>query len=465
MTGYFRGPYGLAMSHSIASHQVFLIALACAAAAVTAAAWPAKAQPAQAQPARARPARAQPARARAPRAQTAAAFRFGQAIELHTPSLSYAGEDVGGLGCASAGNCVASVSYNDRSGNTQAYLFTEVSGHWLGARQPVRLPADAGLDPYATVEDFACPRPGDCTGVGHYDTRYGGTRAFVLTQVRGHWDRAQQITPPANAAAAPGTFLEGVSCPAPGSCEAVGGYTDRQQSSQAMAVQEIRGRWRRATEIAMPADAGPPGFDVALFAVSCPRPGNCEAVGEYEWKGVQNAAAGVTETDGQWGTAVQIQLPADARSGQNLPPGSSMDGIACPRPDYCLAIGDYQVNNAFYSMTTVADGRHWAPATPTPGMPRRGLSSQLTGIACPAAGFCAAVGYVLTDGPAYPVALTWDGGRWARVPAGRLPANALTGRHIQAGLTALACPRHDSCEALGWYLSRSSRLPMAVSSS
>jgi hypothetical protein len=98
-------------------------------------------------------------------------------------------------------------------------------------------------------------------------------------------------------------------------------------------------------------------------------------------------------------------------------------------------------------------------------MPRRGFDAQLDAIACPAAHFCAAVGFVLTSGPAYPVALSWDGTRWARVPAGRLPARALTGRGIEAGLTALACPARDSCAALGWYVTRSGRLPMAVGGS
>jgi len=60
------------------------------------------------------------------------------------------------------------VSYDDRGANTQAYLFTERGGHWLAARQPVRLPSDAGRDPYAAVEAFACPRPGECTGAGDY---------------------------------------------------------------------------------------------------------------------------------------------------------------------------------------------------------------------------------------------------------------------------------------------------------
>lgn len=436
MTGSLRGSYGLAMSHSIARHRVILIALALAAAAVTAAAWPAQ-------------------------AQAAAGFRFGQAVELRTPSLSYAGEDQGGLGCAGPGNCVASVSYTDRGGNTQAYLFSERDGRWLAGRQLVLLPSDAARDPYAAIEAFACPRAGDCTGVGHYDTRYRGTSALVLTQVRGHFGRAQQITPPANAAAAPDTFLYGLSCPAPGACEAVGGYTDRQGNTEAMAVQEARGRWQRATAIRMPADAGP-SPDTALIAVACPRPGDCEAVGQYGWKGIQEAAAGVTETDGHWGTAVQVELPADASSDQNLPPYSSLDAVACPRPDYCVAVGQYQVMGAYFSMTTIADGRSWGPGRASQAMPRRGFSAQLSAIACPAARFCAAVGFVLSNGPAYPVALTWNGSRWVRVPAGRLPGRALTGRAIQAGLTALACPRRDLCEALGWYLTRSSRLAMAV---
>jgi hypothetical protein len=445
------------MSTSIASQRIIALALAGAIAATAVVVTLAEAAgPAQAEPAG--PVVTQPAGPEA-----AVGFRFGQAVGLRTPSLSYAGEDTGGLGCVSAGNCVASVSYNDRLGNTQAYLFTETRGRWLAGRQRVRLPAGAGRDPYAAVADFACPRTGDCTGVGHYDTRREVTRALVVTQVRGQWARALQITPPANAAAAPFTFLESVSCPALGFCTAVGGYTDRRQNAEAMAVEEIRGRWRRATEIRMPADAGP-GLDTTLFGVACPRPGDCEAVGQYEWKGVQDAAAGVTETSGRWGTAVQIELPADASSGQNLPSSSSLDEVACPRPDYCLAVGQYQVKGAYFSLTSVVDDRHWGQGRASQAMPRRGFSAQVSAIACPAARFCAAVGLVLTDGPSYPVALAWNGSRWTRVPAGSLPAGALTGRAIQAGLTALACPARDWCEALGWYITRSSRLGMVVGS-
>jgi hypothetical protein len=401
-----------------------------------------------------------PARAGSAPAESATALSFGPAVELQTPALSYAGETVGGLGCARPGNCVASVSYNDRHGNDQAYLLTLAGGRWRPAIR-VKLPSGAGRDPYALVEGITCPHPGDCTGVGQYDTRYGGTRPLALSQVRGRWGRAQQVSPPADAATASDAFLYGVSCTAPGWCESVGGYTDRRGHPQPMAVQEVRGRWRRAVEIRMPAD-GAPGVDTALFGIACSRPGDCEAVGQYEWKGVQEAAAGVTETAGHWGTAIQIQLPGDASSDQNLPPYSSMYGIACPRPGRCLAIGQYQVKDAYFSMTSAADGRRWAAAAATPAMPRRGFDAELDAISCPAAGFCAAAGFVLSQGPSYPVVLTWNGRRWSRIPAGRVPANGLRGRRLQAGLTDIACPARNWCEAVGWYVTRHARQAMAV---
>lgn len=441
MTWAFRHSYALAMSQSHTSQPIITSALACAAVAVlTAAAGPAVAQSA------------------------ATTLRFRQAVELRTPSIGRPGEGVDGFACSSPGNCVASVSVNDRNGNTQAYLIEQARGRWRPAIQ-VKLPSDAGRDPYAVAEDIACPRAAFCVAVGRYLTRAEGVRAFIVTQVRGQWGRARQPHAPANVAAAPGTYLVGIACTAPGSCEAVGGYTDKAQQGEAMAVPEVRGRWLGATEIAMPADADSDP-EATLFQVACSRPGDCETAGQYQWQGGQDAAVGVTEVNGRWGRGAAIRLPAGARSDQNLPPSSSLFAIACPRSDRCLGVGSYQVNDAYLGMTTFVSGGRWTRAARVRALPRAVLSATLNGIACPGPRLCAAVGGVLTSGPSFPVAATWNGSRWARIAAGKLPANALTGARIEASLVAVACPSRGYCEALGWYVDKSGKFQaMAVTAS
>jgi len=188
--------------------------------------------------------------------------------------------DLGGISCSLAGNCTAAGQYVDSSGNSQAMVVTEMSGTWAPATE-VTAPANAAADPLAYLPGISCPSVGDCTASGLYSDSAGNRQAMVATETSGTWAPATEVTSPANAAANPLAWLQGISCPSVGNCTAAGFYFDSSGTTRAMGVTEISGTWALATEVTAPAnsDATPNGY---FEGISCPSVGNCTASGGYD---------------------------------------------------------------------------------------------------------------------------------------------------------------------------------------
>lgn len=78
--------------------------------------------------------------------------------------------------------------------------------------------------------------------------------------------------------------LDGVSCPAPGACVAVGSWVNRGGVTVPLAERLAAGRWQIQTVPAAapgPAAGAPPvaGTGNTLIAVSCPTRARCDAIG------------------------------------------------------------------------------------------------------------------------------------------------------------------------------------------
>ncbi|HEY1774820.1 MAG TPA: Ig domain-containing protein [Solirubrobacteraceae bacterium] len=329
------------------------------------------------------------------------------------------------------------------------------------------LPADAATAPGeqdAGLFGLWCSSVGNCDGVGSFYDTNGATDSLALTarETDGVWSAADVSLPPGWDTQAGGQHaaLNLIDCSDEGDCTAVGGYSDTLGHAQPMAIGEVSGAWKAATEITLPSGADPTDagiFADALEGVSCTSAGNCVAVGSYDaGSGGISAAMYAIETAGVWAPAVEVTLPSDA-----LPPTNQdayLYGVKCTSAGNCLAVGGYfaDVSNSPTSkaMTLEERGGVWGAAQGLP-LPAGGgdyPSAGLQAVDCPSQDNCVATGdYPDATDNVLPVAATETDGSWSAVTQLSLPANARTTYQQYAQLYDLTCTSLTNCVAGGFY--------------
>jgi hypothetical protein len=278
------------------------------------------------------------------------------------------------VSCVSAGNCTAVGQYTDSSGNIQGLLLTETSGTWAtGVNAP--LPA-AATNPQVTLRSVSCVSADDCAAGGWYTDGSGHGQGLLLTETSGVWSAAQ-ATAPGDAASDPQGFVEAVSCPAAGSCSAIGGYADSSGAYQGLVLTQTAGTWSAGGKAVLPAGAAAdPG--VSLDALSCFSAGNCAVVGGYtDSLGTQGLL--LSENAGSWGPSVEASLPADATPNPHMIPGN----VSCTSNTDCTVIGRYSTATAEHGLVLTAANANpglsvAAPSTGTVGQAIAGSSVTAT---------------------------------------------------------------------------------------
>ncbi len=251
----------------------------------------------------------------------------GRRSSLSPPSG--AGRDknlqVDDLACSAVGNCVGVGSnwYNSTTGvaESQAMTQTLANGAWAPAEAPLPADAaDAAGASYSYLYGVTCVAAGSCIAVGSYANKGGDTEALIETLAEGTWT-ATRAPLPADAGIQPRTAttvnaekvnaLNYVACTAPGSCVAVGTYTDKSGGTRALIENLANGTWVPA---AAPLPKGAPRqYGAVLWAVACAAPSSCVAVGSYDTSKSGDQTQGLIESlaGGTW-TAARAPIPANA---------------------------------------------------------------------------------------------------------------------------------------------------------
>jgi hypothetical protein len=225
--------------------------------------------------------------------------------------------------------------------------------------------------------------------------------------------------------------LAAVSCASPSACTAVGSYRS------VPGLSTLAERWN-GTAWSIERTPNPRGASTSvLFAVSCPSATACVAVGNHK-----NGSGGHVMLAEAWdGTSWSIMPtpgPAKARR-------SFLFAVSCTSATDCVAVGSYQT--AAGKHVTLAerwDGTSWS-VQPTPNAPAAAGRSSLSGVSCVSASFCMAVGFSgdPNGATARPLAEAWDGARWSLKPPVPAPGSS-------SGLTGVSCPAAGACEAVGF---------------
>jgi hypothetical protein len=384
-------------------------------------------------------------------AKTATRWR---AAEVRSPSGGSYG-NLAAVTCTGAHSCVAGGSYySAASRNALAMIGADSRGKWAVQRS-IRLPANALRTlQSATVASIACPASTACVAVGS-DNTAAGLGGFIATGHGNTWGRAISPAWPKGTAVPAVGYLTGVSCTGRGTCVAVGGYDARGSRQEPLVVIESGGHWRRATAIRAPSNAG--ANPVAhLTAVSCPKAGDCVAVGTYMTKSSQGEAMAVAQGKRGWGQATEIQLPP-----VKVEPFAELFSISCVKPGTCEAVGTYATpSNVNLALAVGESGGHWRRGVNLSALPLgaaggSGANSVLNGVTCTAITSCLAVGeYTDKQGGLLGMLFIDARGKWGRAAEVGPPAGSAAGSAQQEYLFGIAC-RGGACTAVGNYVSKS----------
>jgi hypothetical protein len=178
---------------------------------------------------------------------------------------------------------------------------------------------------------------------------------------------------------------EGLSCPAAGYCALGGSYTDGSRQTQAFVTGETDGTWGSAIEVPGTAALNQGGA-ATVTSVSCAGPGDCAVGGRYAPGGTAAGGQGraseafvASEWNGTWGDAVEV--PGTARLNAGYSAGVS--AVSCWSPGNCAAAGVYSPGadgrDAYTQAFVVTEEDGvWGTARELPGLAALSTARQAT---------------------------------------------------------------------------------------
>ena len=349
---------------------------------------------------------------------------WNQALEVAPPSSPALHVEAGldSAACPLAGSCVAIGQYLSSSQEQQAMVVSESGGVWGRA---IEIPG-------VSLESVACRAPGSCVAIG--TARPGSTQIVGVIESGGVWGKPQRIALPVNGAPEYIVELAPLSCQVSGPCVTVGSYTDVSHQQRGLGLSESNGVWAPASEITSTPDSE---ADVRLYFVACPASGSCVADG----LGSGGLAIGVSESNGKWAEARPITPPSDP-----LAKLTTLFSVACPVSGQCFAVGYDETPSSTNAVVVGASGGVWGQAIEL--IP----NASLRRVACSGTDSCVALGSWSGSGSARAIAVTETHGEWGQASEIAAPPNAPNSQTGYGGLLELlACPASGFCAALGNY--------------
>jgi hypothetical protein len=256
--------------------------------------------------------------------------------------------DSASVSCASAGNCAAVGGYRDGSSRSQVFVVSETNGTWGTA---IKMPSAGVLNwgGSASVSSVSCVSAGNCTAAGFYeDSPFAHARAFTVREKDGTWGNAAKLPGAEISDPAAAANVISVSCAAAGNCAAGGTYNDTLNHSQAFVASKRNGVWGAAIEV-----PGSEALNVAGFAivgsVSCRAANNCTAGGFYLDGSDHEQVFVVRETNGTWGSAVEIPGSEALNAGGD----ARVTSVSCGSAGNC-AVGGFYTDGSGHTQAFVA---------------------------------------------------------------------------------------------------------------
>lgn len=352
------------------------------------------------------------------------------------------------VSCADSSACAAVGSYEDAATNA-GLIETGSGGAWTATRAPV--PPGTTGDPYTVMNAVTCLSDTSCIALGTYDG--SGTYAMIDTFNGQSWTSVNAPLPPDASATDPNFLLGSLSCPAATSCVATGSYIDASGETEGVADSYQNGSWT-AAEMPLPADAATSGQYAVIDGLACPAAGSCVAAGGYETSGGQGQGFLSQLSGGSWTTA-EAPLPADAST---VDPDVMFGGfsdqgatspVACSANAACIAVGSYYSSaDGNRPLIEQLTGGTWTvvPTAFPPGYANG--AGYLNSAVCPGAGTCIASGDVTANGNTTALVDALGGGTWTANPV-TLPQDSASPPN--GFIWGAGCTATGFCAAAGGY--------------
>ncbi len=319
------------------------------------------------------------------------------------------------VSCPRTNRCVAVGSFT-----TSSTTKTLVES-WNGTDWSIVPSPNPHAAAFATLNGVSCATTTNCFAVGYHSI---GSRYATLVE---HWDgmRWSVMTSP-NPTGSTFAALNDVSCPTVTRCVAVG-YQSNNAEAKTLVEHWNGTRWSTG------ASPNPTGsFSTVLNGVSCPNPNHCVAVGYFL---PSPAAQPLVES---WnGTSWQI-IASPKRTGARF---SLLSGVSCPGATNCFAVG-FDSNSGYQTLVEHWNGTTWSVMT-SPNHPGS-YSTVLSGVSCPSTTSCFAVGNYTVSSPTTKTLVEhWNGTSWTIV------ASPNPTRTYTSGLNDASCANTTHCFAVG----------------
>jgi hypothetical protein len=284
-------------------------------------------------------------------------------------------------------------------------------------------PDEISQDNSLHLQSVSCPAAGSCMAVGAWAPGRV-TRPYAMQYSGAGW-RSRYVRNPFGG----GARFQQVSCRSTTQCAAVG-YEG---------LKEITATWSSSSWAEPRVFTDVHAHSIQITGLTCVPGAHCIIVGvENREPGEEQGVAFVS--DGTSWVRRQFSTPSPAQLSELL-------GISCPSPSNCYAAGDFSSLRPawFDALLEHWNGRTWSELV-APQVPD---DASLVGIACPGVHDYMAVGSSLDD---FRVAetdnlvemLTPGSKAWTLVAPPR--ASGVS----SASLTSVACPSNRWCIAIGW---------------
>jgi hypothetical protein len=308
---------------------------------------------------------------------------------------------------------------------------------WGAAKQPRGMSQlDHGGD--GILNSVSCPAKGTCSAVGYYDDAGTGRQVFTLGEEGGAWGLAQAVPSVATLNTGHSAELTTVSCASAGNCGGGGHYKDVLGTVHSFVVTEAGGTWTGAKEVPGSLPAGERASQVSTE--SCPAVGRCTIAGYLTDSGGGNVVYVDSQTPNHaWGTALPVP---------GLPAAGFIDLV---NSLYCLSPGNCAVGGYMRDLTSgvatawIASEVNglWLPARKLAVALNKGGEGRTMQVSCGSPGNCAVVGFFSPGGTDLtPFIEVEKNGAWQ-------PPIVLSGLGKQAVLNAVSCASAGNCTAGG----------------
>ena len=284
-----------------------------------------------------------------------------------------------GVSCTSPTACVSVGVYGNGSDEGQT-LAESWDGHTWTQLTTVNPSVATGF-PDQAFGAVACTSPTSCTAVGDYTINLNTDQTLVET-----WDgHTWTVVPSANTSTNDRNFLDGVSCPTPTNCMAVG------EVESGIASQNLAEQWNGTSWSIVPTPDASTTTPNVLNNVTCTNPSFCMAVG-YNDTGASPASL-IEMWNGTAWSIVSGAATVIPNSDENF-----LYGISCIDPSSCVATGHWSNTGDVKDSTLIEswDGSTWA-IVPSPNASPV-LQDDLEGASCGGGSECVTVGQTQTAG-------------------------------------------------------------------